>query len=319
MVPSGRRSARTYPSPAFVPGGLSPSEHEIEGEDRDVSSAVAGAPRAPREMPTMVPSTAGRATVIRRTFVLVQATLLAVSLAIVPASPAVAPAAAAGTPFGSLTCTALTALPVSANTGEKPQSKVWTHDGAWWAVLPTTSGNSGSGTWLWKLDGTTWTSVLKLSNDTDTHADVLDTGTVTHILLYSGTSSELVSVEYASGTYAPWSTRPAAAADHPRQRRRDRDDRRRLDRPHVARVGRHHGHQRPLQRLAVLELERPDHRSRRASTPTTSPSSPRFGGNKVGVLWSNQATQRFGFRVHADGDAAATWAADEVPASRLGA
>ena len=33
------------------------------------------------------------------------------------------------------------------------------------------------------------------------------------------------------------------------------------------------------------------------------------------MLWSNQNTQRFGFRTHADGGAPATWAADEVPAS----
>ena len=38
-------------------------------------------------------------------------------------------------------------------------------------------------------------------------------------------------------------------------------------------------------------------------------------GNKVGVLWSNQTTERFGFKVHADGAAAGTWSADEVPAS----
>src|SRR5688572_8169381 len=32
--------------------------------------------------------------------------------------------------------TPLTALSVSATTGEKPQSKVWTHDGRWWCVMP---------------------------------------------------------------------------------------------------------------------------------------------------------------------------------------
>ena len=35
----------------------------------------------------------------------------------------------------------------------------------------------------------------------------------------------------------------------------------------------------------------------------------------VGVLWSNQNTQRFGFKVHVDGQPPATWSADEVPAS----
>jgi hypothetical protein len=36
----------------------------------------------------------------------------------------------------------------------------------------------------------------------------------------------------------------------------------------------------------------------------------------IGVLWSNQVTQRFGFRVHADGAPPEAWSADEVPASQ---
>jgi uncharacterized repeat protein (TIGR01451 family) len=39
-------------------------------------------------------------------------------------------------------------------------------------------------------------------------------------------------------------------------------------------------------------------------------------GNKIGVLWSNQNTKRFGFRVHIDGDDPAVWSADELPASQ---
>ncbi len=38
--------------------------------------------------------------------------------------------------------------------------------------------------------------------------------------------------------------------------------------------------------------------------------------NRVGVLWSNQTTQRFGFRVHVDGADPTVWSADEVPASQ---
>ena len=40
-----------------------------------------------------------------------------------------------------------------------------------------------------------------------------------------------------------------------------------------------------------------------------------FAG-KIGVLWSNQSTQRFGFKYHVDGADPATWSADEVPASQ---
>ena len=37
--------------------------------------------------------------------------------------------------------------------------------------------------------------------------------------------------------------------------------------------------------------------------------------NTIGVLWSNQSTQRFGFKTHVDGANVATWTADEVPTS----
>jgi hypothetical protein len=36
----------------------------------------------------------------------------------------------------------------------------------------------------------------------------------------------------------------------------------------------------------------------------------------IGVFWSNQATKRFGFRVHEDGDPANVWSADELPGSQ---
>ena len=88
--------------------------------------------------------------------------------------------------------TALTQLSITANTGEKPQSKVWTYDGDWWAVLP--SSTPSSGTHLWKLVNTTWTWVMALSSDTDTHADVKVDGDLVHILLYRGASSELISL-----------------------------------------------------------------------------------------------------------------------------
>jgi hypothetical protein len=39
-------------------------------------------------------------------------------------------------------------------------------------------------------------------------------------------------------------------------------------------------------------------------------------GGQVGVLWSNQNTQRFGFKRHVDGADPGTWSIDEVPASQ---
>ena len=94
--------------------------------------------------------------------------------------------------------------PTTVSTGEKPQSKPWKHDGKWWAVFP-----NANGTHLWRLDGTGWTNVLRLTTRTSSKADCKVKGDLTHILLYQGASSQMASVEYdyTQGTYKLWSRR----------------------------------------------------------------------------------------------------------------
>jgi hypothetical protein len=64
----------------------------------------------------------------------------------------------------------------SAPTGEKPESKVWFHDGTWFAVLYGTSGEAS----IWRLaaDHTGWadTGVTIASDETDVRSDVLADG-----------------------------------------------------------------------------------------------------------------------------------------------
>ena len=109
------------------------------------------------------------------------------------------------------TCTSLQSQAGTASTVEKPQSKVWSYDGKWWSVFPASSGVSSAGAWLWRLDGTAWTPVLKLSTNTSARADVKPAGSpvgsVVHILLYNGSSADLASVEYNAGTYQAWTSR----------------------------------------------------------------------------------------------------------------
>ncbi len=200
---------------------------------------------------------------------------------------------------------------ITATTGEKPQSKVWFYDKAWWAVLPT-----GSGTELWQLTGTRWVGVLHLSNSTDIMADTRPVGNVTHILLFHGRGSELVSVEYdrKKRTYHLWSKRPGRV-------------------------------QIPLERYsetATIEVD-PSGRMWLASDAQTEVhvrwsdppyevwSKPvtlatgisaddiaavtSFPDGNIGVLWSNQVTKRFGFRMHLLNTSPDKWTADEVPAS----
>ena len=217
-----------------------------------------------------------------------------------------------------LTCVNLNPVPLTAGTGEKPQSKVWQYDGAWWAVFPTgASGPNAAGTWLWKLQDTTWTRVLSLSAATNVKADVKVVGSVVHALLYAGTNTQLVSVQYAGGTYQPWAARPAVAPIS-------------LPNSEIATID--------LDTQGRMWLASENDATDQivayySDSPYSTWSGPvtvasgvndddialvtRLPGlNQIGVLWSNQNTQRFGFRKHADDADPSTWSADEVPASQ---
>ena len=214
------------------------------------------------------------------------------------------------------TFTMLQPVKMSTTTGEKPQSKVWYHAGAWWAVFPTSaSGASSAGTWLWKLDGTAWTEVIKLSDRTDVKADARALGTVTHILLYAGANTQLVSVEYGGGSYQFWTDRPAPSPIS-------------LSGSEIATI--------EVDSTGRMWLATENDATGQivvyySNSPYSTWSAPftLASGvnsddiavvvklpNKIGVLWSNQNTKRFGFRVRDDADAPNIWTADEVPASQ---
>ena len=223
--------------------------------------------------------------------------------------------AAAGVARAQELITALAPLKVSTTTGDKPQSKLWLHDGRWWAVLPSKS-VTPPGTWLWRLGGDNhWTNVLRLSSSTATKADARAIGDVTHVLLY-GAAPQLVSVEYdpAAGTYMPWTLRPTptpVALPGSETATIDVDSTGRLwlstesgshvhvhysDPPYAAFAG-------PVVLAGGI-----------ASDDITAVAA--LPDGTVGVLWSNQITRRFGFRVHADGTDPSVWLPDEVPASQ---
>jgi hypothetical protein len=214
------------------------------------------------------------------------------------------------------TCTNLDSKPTTSSTGEKPQSKVWTHAGSWYAVFPTSAaGASSAGTWVWKLVGTTWTEVLKLSSRTDTHADVLVDGSLAHILLWADTNTRLSSIEYVGGTYQLWTTRNTLVNIS-------------LHDSETATIA--------LDSTGVMWLATRTSNDEIAVYHSVSPYSTWNGpivletgvsnddievitalpNGTVGVFWSNQIVKRFGFRYHVDGEPATTWSVKEVPASQ---
>jgi len=212
---------------------------------------------------------------------------------------------------GSFVISPLHELVISANTGEKPQSKVWFHDNIWWAVLPTVDGTK-----LWQLVDTKWVNVLYLSDSTNTAADIRAIGNVTQILLYQGWDSELVSVEYDAKNkrYKLWSIRPHAVSIHLE----------RLGETATIDID-------SSGRMWLASDDETEIHVRWSDPPYSSWSKPitlangisvddicaitTFPNGSTGVLWSNQKTKRFGFRIHAQNTSPDIWSADEIPAS----
>jgi hypothetical protein len=224
-----------------------------------------------------------------------------------------------------LTIQSLQSVNVSADTGEKPQSKVWQYNQTWWSVMP-----NDSGTWVWRLDGTKWKAVLKLSSLTNTHSDTKVVGNVTHIMMYhgsardsvsegdqSGYGAQLVSVQYvagAPGKYKLWTVRPGV-----------------VNVPLTQGVETVSFDIDSTGRMWMVSDTNNSIEVRYADFPYGTWSSPitlatgvttddigsiiAMPNGKIGVLWSNQNTQRFGFRTHVDGTDPNTWTADENPAS----
>ncbi len=213
------------------------------------------------------------------------------------------------------TCTTLDSKPTTTTTGEKPQSKVWTYAGSWYAVFPTSAaGASSAGTWVWRLAGTTWTEVVKLSTRTDTHADVLVDGSLAHILLVSDSVTQLSSIESVGGTYQLWATRSTLVTIPPPVNETATIA---LDSTGVMWLA-----TRSSRKIVVLHSVSPystwngpieletDVLGDDIEVITALPNG------TVGVFWSNQNARRFGFRTHMDGEPAANWSVNEVPASQ---
>jgi uncharacterized repeat protein (TIGR01451 family) len=215
------------------------------------------------------------------------------------------------------TCTTLDSKPTTASTGEKPQSKVWTYAGSWFAVFPTSAaGASSAGTWVWRLTGTTWTEVLKLSPRTDTHADVLLDGSLAHILLWAEKNTQFSSIEYVGGTYQLWATR-TTLVDIPLPNNSE-----------IATIALDSTGEMWLATRATAGKIVVYH----SAPPYSTWDGPivletgvdgddievitALPNGTVGVFWSNQDLKRFGFRYHVDGEPATTWSVNEVPGSQ---
>jgi len=217
-------------------------------------------------------------------------------------------------PLDTWLASGLAPLPTSAGTADKPQSKLWSFGGSVWGVFA-----DDRGTWLRRLDADRWTRILELSPSAAVRADCLvnPASGLAHVLLFEpGGTSWLASLEPVAGfpgSYRAWSARPdpalvpvSSAAESASLALDGRGD------LWVA-----------YDTANAIELR----------TATASDAYRSFSGaievasgvtlddlagltafdGKIGVLWSDQNTRRFGFRFHRDGDAPTAWSADEAP------
>jgi hypothetical protein len=213
---------------------------------------------------------------------------------------------------GTLNLTPIATVPTSARTGEKPQSKIWEFDGKWWAVFP-----DSSGTHIWRLDkGNEWINVMTISKSTKSKADCKKVNDTTHILLFKGKNSELVSVKYNS-SHSGYELLTSKVTSTPISFDKSAE---------IATID--------IDGENVMWLAYEENLNifvRHSSFPYTNWSNPISVESevkpddicaiismpgKIGVLWSNQKTKFFGFKTHIDGDPVSAWSADEKPASQ---
>lgn len=203
-------------------------------------------------------------------------------------------------------------IPLVGTTGEKPQSKLWRAEGTWWAVLAS-SVPSPPATWVWRFDGVSWTAVTRISDSADVRADVLPGDGAVHVFLH-GPQSALVSLQYddALHAYVPWADRAAPAIISLPGSETATIDTDGTGRMWIA-----------TETPNSIQVRYADHPYDNFSEPITVATGITEDDiavvtalpGRVAVMWSNQNTQRFGFRTHLDGAPPTSWTADEVPGS----
>ena len=214
---------------------------------------------------------------------------------------------------GFTSVTPLSDIPIAYPTKDKPQAKAWKYAGKWWCVLP-----SPTGTVVYRLDGTSWTSTITISSKTGIKADSRVQGNQVHILLFRGSNnnSDIISLEYdaALGRYKPWTSRPTTVSVFiPRGAETATMEIDATGRMWLASAG-----------ITEVYAWWSDPPYNTWSAPLTIATNIKDDDicaittlpGKIGILWSNQNTRLFGFKTHVNGTDPSLWSADEMPASQ---
>ena len=211
-----------------------------------------------------------------------------------------------------LSITPLSTISTNQDTSAKPQSKVFQYANEWWSVLPTSTG-----TWVYRLDGTTWTQTQRISTSTTTHADVKVVNDRAYVLLFDGVNSQLASLQYdgADNRFEPWSLQPQLVnitfSTGVETATLEVDS---TGRMWIA-----------SDAVNSIEVRYSDLLYTHFSAPITVATGVttddisaivQMTNNQLGVFWSNQNAKVFGFRLHVDGTDPTQWTTDERPGSQ---
>jgi PKD repeat protein len=255
------------------------------------------------------------------------AVLLGVLTAVI-AGPAVSQASAAA---GDIGYNDGTFAPLGGSpSGTKPESKLWFNDGSWWGVMFSPAKNTYQ---IFKLDRTTgkWSDTGTVADTrTASRADTLwdagsgklyiashyfkdSTSGTTPAAVSAGTGARLYRYSYSGGAYTLDAGYPANINPVKTETLTiDKDSTGTLWATWTYASKVYVNHTAPGNDAAW-------------GTPYVVPgagtalnaddisSVVRFGGNKVGVMWSNQVDKKVYFSVHQDGTGDAAWTTSVVP------
>ncbi len=206
----------------------------------------------------------------------------------------------------------------SKGTSDKPQSKLFVLNDSWWACVNNLTKLS-----IYKLSAATWTKKLDVVNaivpfDEGGTNDVLWDGTNLFIATWDAATPKLYKFSYNAGTdnFALLSGFPVNIPSLPG-----------TETIVIAKdsTGRIFATYEGNNRAQVLYTTTADHKSWSSALALSGTVDPddistivAFGGNKIGVLWSDQVGNQVAFRWRNDSDSPGTWQPAEVVRSGFG-
>ncbi len=207
----------------------------------------------------------------------------------------------------------------SSASGSKPESKLWFHDDDWWASLWNSTVKDFH---IWRLDPSTekWIDTGVLIDDRDsTRADVLSDGDKLYVASHrfsesasSGYPSRLYRYTYnpAGKTYTPDSGFPVQINNFRTETlviEKDSTGTLWATWMQSGRVYVNHtlGSDTTWGSPYILPS------NTTAATSDDISSVIHFGGNRIGILWSDQNPDKYWFSIHNDGESDTTWSSPE--------